>query len=320
MFDRRQLMGALPLLLASSALGQTTPKTVGVLVPLVQSDALLGAMQQALSHMGWSNQIRFEVLTANGTVENMRALAHDLLALKPDVLVTASTPAAQALADATNSVPIVFINIFDPVAAGFANTLERPGRNLTGIAGFRSDIAADWISILNEAVPNLKRVALAFNPPTGAAMADVHLSYGGERARKFGLELSSVKIDSVAAIDGALDNVSGADMGLIVIPHTFAYTNRRKIIDAVNARRIPAIYGIRPMVEEGGLMSFGPDILDQWGEGAWHVDQILRGAKPADLAVKFASKVTLTISQKHLSSLGLTLSQNLKLRQPVLIP
>ena len=191
-------------------------------------------MQESLKEFGWGSNTEFVVRQADGTVQQMQDFANELVRENLEIVVTASTPAAAALKQATSSIPIVFVNIFDPVAAGLVASLERPGGNLTGIAGFRADIAAQWVTTLKEVAPQVTRMALFFNPDTAAAMAPVHMRAGVPAAASLGVELTEARVPHVSDIEQTVSSLAKEpNQGLIVIPHTFAFAHRRAIIDAV---------------------------------------------------------------------------------------
>jgi putative ABC transport system substrate-binding protein len=282
-------------------------RRIGVLLPVPRNDHFLAAMEEGLREVGWASEtnVEFEVRRAAGTVEEYQDFANELAALNLDVLVTASTPAATALAQATTSTPIVFVNIFDPVAAGLVASMQRSGNNLTGIAGFRADIAAHWVSILKEIAPRVSRMAILFNPAT-AAMLPNHLRVAQPAAAALGVELIEARVDALADLEDVVAGIAkDSHAGFIVIPHTFAFTHRDAVVAAIAKRQVRAIYGISEMVRSGGLLSYGPDIGDQWRAAAWHIDQILRGAQPGELPVTFSTKVALAINLKTARALGL---------------
>ena len=239
----------------------------------------------------------------------MQTFARELVASKLDVLVTASTPAAVALAEATSTVPIVFVNIFDPVSVGLFASLGRPGGDRTGIMGFEIDVAGKWLSTLREMIPSLKCVGLFFNPATAAAMWPVHMEAAKPVAEMLGVNLIELPVNSTEEIEPRVRaHAERPHSGLIVVPSTFAFTHRDAIIATIAKCRVPAIYGISEMVRRGGLLSYGPDITEQWRAAAGHVDRILRGATPATLPIKLSPKIALTINLNTARALGLTIS------------
>ena len=196
------------------------------------------------------DDIEFEVRRANGSVEQFRGFAQEFAAMDLDVLITASTAAATALKHATGTIPIVFVGTFAPVAAGLVASMERPGGNATGTAGFQADIAVDWVAILKEIAPQVRRMGIFYNPASDSPAA----VEGWRTAASRSMEMSEVRVDTVTNIGRVVAGVArDPQAGLIVIPHTFPFSNRVAIVAAMAEHRVPAIYGIAEMVRSGGL-------------------------------------------------------------------
>ena len=277
---------------------------IGVLLPVPGNEKFLTSLRDGLRDVGWIDdaQLAFEVRRADGTVEAFRRLGLELAKLGVDVLVTASTAAASALAKVTTTIPIVFVGTFDPVAAGLVASLDHPGRNLTGIAGFQSDIAAQWVSLLKEIAPRVTRPVIFSNPGSisPAALA------GWKAAAAKHAEVGEVHVESEHEIDRAVAEVAAdSHAGIIVVPHTFPFANRKSVVEAMARHRVPAIYGIAEMVKSGGLISYGQDLDAQWRMSAVYIDRILRGARPAGLPVRYASRYALTINRAAAAAIGL---------------
>jgi putative ABC transport system substrate-binding protein len=262
------------------------------------------ALQDGLRELGWSEGRTFtlQVRQADGTVAAFRRLGAELAALPVDVLVTASTAAATALAQTTTTIPIVFVGTFDPVAAGLIDSLDHPGRNLTGIAGFQADIAAKWVSQLKEIAPGVTEMAIFSNP---ASVSSAALA-GWKAVASKSVSISEVHADAVADIDRAVATVAiNPHAGMIVVPHTFPLANRKAVVDAMAERRVPAIYGVAEMVRAGGLISYGQDLAAQWRMSAAYIDKVAHGAKAGDLPVQYATKYALAINKGAAKALGL---------------
>jgi putative tryptophan/tyrosine transport system substrate-binding protein len=224
------------------------------------------------------------------------------------VLVTASTAAATALAKATTTIPVVFVGTFDPVAAGLVASLERPGGNVTGIAGLQAEVATGWVSHLREIAPQVARMVIFYNP---ASISTAALA-GWKTVAARSVELGEVRVDSISDIDVAVAGVAqDPKAGMIVVPHTFPFANRQAVVAAMAAHRVPAIYGIAEMVRSGGLISYGQDLGAQWRMSAWYIDQIMRGARPAELPVQFATKYNMAINKRTAAALDLVVPENL---------
>jgi putative tryptophan/tyrosine transport system substrate-binding protein len=282
---------------------------IGVLLPVPGNDHFLAALRDGLQDQGWSvDAIELEVRHADGTVEAFRRLGQELLALDVDVLVTASTAAASSLADLTNTTPIVFLGAFDPVAAGLVVSLDSPGRNLTGIAGFQPEIAASWVSLLQEIAPRVSRFVILSNHASisPAALA----GWRGVASRN--ADVQELGVDTVADLDSAVAGVAADTVaGIIVVPHTFPFANRTALVAAMARHRVPAIYGIAEMVRSGGLISYGQDLGAQWRLSAVYIDQILRGAAPRDLPARYATNYALAINTTTAAALGLSVPRTL---------
>ncbi len=305
-FARLGLVGVPAFSVVSLARAQQPRRVIriGVLLPVPRNDHFLVALREGLRDAGWTGEgdVEFEVRRAAGTVEEFRRFSKELAALPLDVLVTASTAAATALAQATTTIPVVFLGTFDPVAAGLVSSLDHPGGNVTGIAGFQADIAAKWVSHLKEIAPHVTRMVIFSNP---AAVSAAALA-GWRAVAARSVEISDVRVDTVADIGPVIAGVAkDPQAGMIVVPHTFPFTNRDAVVAAMAEHRVPAIYGIAEMVRSGGLISYGQDLGDQWRMSARYIDQIVRGAKPADLPVQYATKYALAINARAAQALSL---------------
>jgi putative ABC transport system substrate-binding protein len=212
----------------------------------------------------------------------------------------------------------VFINVFDPVSIGLVASLERPGRNLTGIFGFQTDIAATWVAMLHQIVPGVERIGVLHHPLTAAPIMPAHLRAAANAAGDHGLKFVRLPVESMTELAPVLSAFALQKAGsLIVMPSTFMATNRDAIVREINARRIPAMYGISPMVIAGGLMSYGPDIAAQWSAAAPYVERILNGAQPGELSVQAAPKTVLTINSRAANGLGLRIPNELQTRAEI---
>lgn len=276
---------------------------VGVMLPVPRNDPFLVVLQDGLRAAGWGeNDIEFEVRRANGSAEQFRTFAQEFAAMDLDVMITASTAAATAFKQATSTTPIVFVGTFAPVTAGLVASMKRPGGNATGTAGFQTDIAVDWVATLKAIAPQVARMAIFYNPATAARGA----VEGWRAAASRSIEMSEVRVDTVADIGRVVAGVAkDPQAGLIVIPHTFPFSNRDAVVAAMAEHKVPAIYGIAEMVRSGGLVSYGQDLGDHWRLGVTYVDRILRGAKPADLPAQFSTNYALAINMRTARALDL---------------
>jgi putative tryptophan/tyrosine transport system substrate-binding protein len=284
------------------------PLRIGVLFPVHDNQPFLPLLREGLRDLGWNEgeRLALDVRYADGTPATFVRLGRELTALPIDVLVTASTTAASALASVTSTVPIVFLGVFDPVAAGLVSSLDHPGRNLTGIAGLQSDIASQWVSLLMEIAPSVKRCVIFYNPASMPSSAlQGYKSAAAKRA-----DVSEISVDRAEDIDRVVAGIAAdPHAGSLVVPHTFPFANRQLVVEAMARHRVPAIYGIAEMVRSGGLISFGQDLASQWRMSAVYLDRILKGESPANIPVRSASRYSLAINMSAASALGLTPSQ-----------
>jgi putative ABC transport system substrate-binding protein len=283
---------------------------IGVLLPVPGNEQFIPALQQGLRDAGLDvdRDVELEIRRADGTIESFRRLGTELAGSSVDVLVTASTTATTVLTQVTNNIPIVFVGTFDPVAAGLVESLEHPGRSATGIAGFQADIAEKWVSHLKEMAPAIERMVIFYNP---ASIPPAALS-GWKAVAEQKIDLSEIKLDTVADIAPAISKVStDPRAGMIVVPHTFPFANRKAVVEAMAEHGVPAIYGIAEMVRIGGLISYGQDLAAQWRMSAWYIDRIIGGAHPAELPVRYASIYALAINKRAAAALGLAVPTDL---------
>jgi putative tryptophan/tyrosine transport system substrate-binding protein len=283
---------------------QKPPVRIGALVPVPDNGRFSAALRDGLRDLGWVEGRAFtlEVRQADGTVAAFRLLGGELAMFPVDVLVTAATAAATALAQTTTTIPIVFVGTFDPVAAGLVDSLNHPGRNLTGFAGFQADIAAKWVSQLKEIAPSLTDLVVFSNP---ASVSSAALN-GWKTVASQSAPIGEVHVDAVTDIDEAVADVAkNPHAGMIVVPHTFPLANRRAVVEAMARHRVPAIYGVAEMVRAGGLISYGQDLAAQWRMSAVYIDKIVHGAKPGDLPVQYATEYALAINKGAAKALGL---------------
>jgi len=298
------LLGAANLSIGARVRAQKLPFRIGALVPVPDNGRFSVALRDGLRDLGWSEDSAFtlEIRQADGTVAAFRRLGAELAALPVDVLVTASTAAASALAQTTTTIPIVFVGTFDPMAAGLIDSLDHPGRNLTGVAGFQADIATKWVAQLKEIAPGVTEMVIFSNPGSVSAAALA----GWKAVASRSASISEVHVGAVADIEPAIAEVAkNPHAGMIVVPHTFPLANRKAVVDAMSKDRVPAIYGVAEMVRAGGLISYGQDLAAQWRMSALYIDKIAHGAKPADLPVQYATKYALAINKGAAKALGL---------------
>ena len=305
--------------LAARAQQPERMRRVGVLNTLAADDGMgqarNGAFLQGLQQAGWTigRNVQVETRWATGDADRLRTYAAELVVLRPDVILVTGNSGTAPLLQATRTVPIVFVIVPDPVGAGFVDSLARPGGNATGFTSFEYGLSAKWLELLKETAPGVKRVgvlrdpALAAGPAQFAAIQSV--------APTLGVELNPVNVRDVAEIERAIGAFArAANGGLIVTGSALVAVHRHQIIALAARHKLPAVYVERSFVADGGLISYGPDFLDQYRRAAGYVDRILKGEKPADLPVQAPTKYELVINLKTAKALGLTVPDSLLAR------
>jgi putative tryptophan/tyrosine transport system substrate-binding protein len=277
--------------------------------------ARLAAFTQALQQLGWVDGGNVRIDTrATPNADELRRHAAELVALAPDVLVAASgTASVAALLQATRSVPIVFVTVIDPVGAGFVANLARPGGNATGFTVFEYSIGGKWLELLKDIAPRVTRAAVLRQ--SGIAAGPGLFGAVQALAPSLGVELRPVDVREAGEIERAVTAFAhSSNGGLIVFGSPGATIHRDLIIALAAKHRLPAVYSTRHFAASGGLISFGPDFLDQHRRAAGYVDRILKGEKPADLPVQAPTKYELVINLKTAKALGLEIPPTLLAR------
>jgi ABC-type uncharacterized transport system substrate-binding protein len=285
-------------------------RRVGMLLNLAADDpegqARLAAFLQGLQEAGWAvgRNLRVEIRWGAGDMERARKQAADMVALAPDVILASTNQVMVAMQQATRSVPIVFAAVTDPVAGGFVASLARPGRNATGFTSAEYGMSAKWLELLKDVAPRVARAAVLYdaaNPgglPQFAAIQTVSATLG--------VELTPVSLLEADEIERSVTAFAQAPNGGLVVTRIAEAIVHRKLIIAMAARhKLPAVYPLRFFVTDGGLISYGPDIVDQHRRAAGYVDRILRGEKPSDLPVQAPTKYELAINLRTAKALGL---------------
>jgi putative tryptophan/tyrosine transport system substrate-binding protein len=301
-----------------AARGQQVARRVGVLMPVLEDDPSggpeLAAFRQGLAELGWveGRNIRIDVRWAGSDAGRADALAKELVALKPDVLLARSTPTTVALKNEAGAIPIVFVNIAaDLVESGFVQSLARPGGNITGFANFEGAIGGKWLQLLKEADPRIARFAVIYNPQS-APYAGLFLRSAQSAAATMAVRIVDMPVRSEAEIEAELARFAGEPQGgLIAIPDSFTI-ERRDLIIALTARyRLPALYSTTAATPRGGLMAYAVDTRDLMRRAAGYVDRILKGAKAGELPVQQPVKFEFSINLKTAKALGLNLAATL---------
>jgi putative ABC transport system substrate-binding protein len=273
------------------------------------------AFLQALQQLGWTDgrNVRIDLRWAAGDPELTRKYTAELVALAPDVILASGSATVGPLLQATRAVPIVFVNVPDPVGAGFVDSLARPGGNATGFILFEYGLSGKWLELLKQIISGLTRVAVIRDPAITAGIGQ----FGAIQAvaPSLGVEVSPVNVRDAGEIERAVTAFArSANGGLIVTGSALAVVHRDLIITLAARHKLPAVY-FRPLfVSDGGLIAYGPNIIDQYRRAAGYVDRILKGEKPADLPVQAPTKYELVINLKTAKALGLTVPDSLLAR------
>jgi len=288
-------------------------RRIGVLTYLEENDPqskiYLDAFVQTLQKLGWTvgRNLRIDYRWAGGDVERARKYAAELVALAPDVILGAGGAIGVApLQRATNTIPIVFVEVTDAVGAGFVKSLAKPGGNATGFTNFEFDISTKWLELLKQIAPRMTRTAVLRDPnnPNGTAQ------FGAIQAvaPSLGVEASPIGLNDAREIEDGLNEFGREpNGGVIVTPSGLAIIHRQLIIRTTTRMKLPAIYPFRFFGADGGLISYGPDVVDQYRLAAGYADRILKGEKPADLPVQKSTKVDLVVNLKAAQQIGLTI-------------
>jgi putative ABC transport system substrate-binding protein len=246
-----------------------------------------------------------------GDANRIRALAQELVGLRPDLVLTGGTLTTAALQRETRTIPIVFATAGDPVVRGIVARLNQPGGNITGFASWEPTMVGKWLELLSEIAPGLKRAAIMFNPETSPASTYMPSFETAARSLKVVPIVAPVRSDAeIEAAIIALGREPGS--GLVVIPDVFMIAHRAPIISAAARNNVPAVYNQSFFSRDGGLLSYGPDQVDIWRRAATYVDRILRGAKPGDLPVQFPTKFEMVLNLKTAKALRLTVPLTLQ--------
>jgi len=277
---------------------------IGILRDGQPPQSYIEAFQRGLRELGYVDGRNVAVEFRSGSLDRLPQLAAELVRLKVDIIVASPGSAALAAKRTTTEVPIVFASVNYPVEIGLVSSLAHPGGNVTGTSFNAAELAGKRLELLKEVAPTLRRVAVLSHPPyhTNA----MQLKEAEVAARTLGIQLEPILIRDADDFEAAFKAVHGTD-GLLVPDMPFFNTHRARVAELAARNRLPAIYGLRSIVDAGGLMSYGPDIPELHRRSATYVDKILKGAKPADLPVEQPTKFELLINLKTAKALGLTI-------------
>jgi putative ABC transport system substrate-binding protein len=294
---------------------QSTIRRIGVFVGATQDDSdlrgWLGAFRQGLGRLGWAEgrNLNVDYRYAGRRFDQIPALARELVALQPEVILSQGTAITAALQKETRTIPIVFTTVSDPIGSGYVASLARPGGNLTGLLMYEEGITGKWLSMLKEVAPRTTRAALIASASTAY---DYYVRGASAVASSVGFELVPFKVGNLAEIERAIESFAQTPNGAVVVPpDNTTLTNRDAVVALTARHRLPAVYALRIFVAAGGLMSYGTVTADMYRNAAFYIDRILKGAKPADLPVQAPTKYETIINQKTAKALGLTMPAGL---------
>jgi putative tryptophan/tyrosine transport system substrate-binding protein len=294
-------------------------RRIGVLMGYEESDpavqSYLAAFRGALAKLGWTDgsNLRIELRWGAADLDRVKTFAKELVDLRPDAIFGATTPVISALAHETQTIPIVFAVVADPIGNGFAASLAHPGGNVTGFTALDSALGGKWVGLLKEIAPRTVRVALLFNPATAVPLQSLMASIQAA-ASSFAVQASAAPVHAKDEIEGVIAaQARNPGGGLIVMPDPFNRQNRNLIIALAARYGVPAIYYNRSLAESGGLIAYGDDFNEEFRQATGYIDRILKGAKPADLPIQLPTKFELAVNLKTAKALGLTVSNAMQL-------
>jgi putative ABC transport system substrate-binding protein len=304
--------------LAARAQQDQRVRRIGVLMGDFPEDAPEGravavAFREELQKLGWTEgrNIRIDTRWAAADVEAMQRFAKELVGSQPELIFSTNTPATATLLQQTRTIPIVFVQVTDPVGSGFVASIPRPGGNVTGFITMAPTMAAKWVELLKEIAPHVNRVAMLFNPAT-ATYFEYYLNPFKAAAPSFAVEAIAAPARDVSELESVIAAQARApNGGLIAMPDSFLNAHRAEATSLAARYRLPAVYAFRQFTEDGGLLSYGNDIVDNYRRAATYVDRILKGANPSELPVQAPVKFELVINRKTAKELDLTIPSSL---------
>jgi putative ABC transport system substrate-binding protein len=312
-------LGAAAWPLAARAQQDTRVRRIGVLMAGDENDPTaklrLSAFTQALAGLGWTDgrNVRMDLRWAGGDINRIRALAQELVGLQPDIILANSTAVTAAVQRETRTIPIVMVNVTEPVDRGFVAAFNQPGGNITGFTTLEASLGGKWLELLSEIAPGLKRAAIMFTPYMG--IASVFMPSLETAARSLKVVPIIAPVHSDVEIETAISDLGREPGGgLVLMPDAFMTVHRAPIISAAARNNVPAVYPQSFFVRDGGLLSYGVDQVDTWRRAATYVDRILRGAKPTELPVQLPTKFEMAVNFKTAKALGLAVPPSILLR------
>jgi putative tryptophan/tyrosine transport system substrate-binding protein len=307
------LLSSAALAVPDFASAQERVSKIGILSGYSESDpagqASAVAFREGLNQLGWieGRNIHVETRWAAADTALLQQFAKELVAMQPDLILSANTPTTAALLQHTRTIPIVFANVSDPVGDGFLASLARPGGNITGFSNMEASMAGKWVELLKEIAPNVTKVTAMFNPHSSPGRGAYFLGPMQTAAASFGVQVVAAPVGGKATIESVLAELARQpDGGLIVTSDIFLIKHRVEITSLAARHRIPAIYPFRMFAEVGGLVSYGSDLIDNYRRAATYADRILKGAKPNELPVQAPVKFELIVNLKTARALNIS--------------
>jgi len=292
-------------------------RRIGVLMGYAESDpavqSYLAAFRGALAKLGWTDgsNLRIELRWGAADPDRMKTFAKELVDLRPDAILGTTTPVIRALARETQTIPIVFAIVIDPIGSGFVASLAHPGGNITGFTTLDPALGSKWVGLLKEIAPHTVRAALLFNPTTASPL-QIYMPSIQAAATSLAVEVSAAPVHAKNEIEGVIAaQARNPGGGLIVMPDIFNRLNRDLIIALAARYGVPAIYYSRALAESGGLIAYSDDFAEELRQAAGYIDRILRGSRVGGLPIQQPTKFELVINMKTAKALGLTLSSGL---------
>jgi putative ABC transport system substrate-binding protein len=305
--------------LAATAQRGDRVRRIGVLIGGDENDPLrkklVSAITQALADLGWTDgrNVRVDLRWGGDDINRIPTLVQEFIGSQPDAIVTSSLPATVALQRETRTIAIVYVGGVDPVASGIVPRLNQPGGNTTGFALYEPTLAGKWLELLSEIAPRLKRAAIMFNPDF--PVVSTYMPSFETAARSLKVVSITAPVHSDAEIRNEITDLGREPGGgLFVAGDAFTVAHRAAIISAAARNNVPAVYGLSDFARDGGLLSYGPDYVDNWRRAASYVDRILRGEKPGDLPVQLPTKFEMIVNRKTANALGLAIPPSIMLR------
>jgi putative ABC transport system substrate-binding protein len=310
------IMGAAVAVPFHRANAQQRPRRIGVLIALAEADPQgqrwVQALLQGLDALGWKpgTNLQIDVRYGDSNSDRIQEVARQLVAEQPDVLEVTTTPGTAAVLKTTQTIPIIFSMVSDPVGSGFVKSLPRPGGNATGFINIEASMGGKWLQLLKEVAPQISHVTMLFNPKT-APQGEYYRRIVENAAGPMAIKTKVALVSDVSAIEAEIIATRAARGGMVILPDVYLLTLRDLVVSLANRERLPTIYPFTPFAESGGLLSYGVDLPDLQRRAAGYVDAVLKGTAPSDLPVQLPTKFELAVNLKTARMLNIDLPHSL---------